>query len=363
MKILNYKIDIVVRRREKISKSRKALYTALSLLIAFLLAAPITYFLGVNPILFYKYLIIGSFSPYSISSTIVNLIPVALCCLSAIFSFRAGLWNIGQDGQYVLGAIMLLWISSLIPNVPKPIAYTLVVIIGGIAGGLWCLICGVLRAFTEANEAVTTLMMLYIATNILNYLCYGPWRSKVGFPETFPLPQNYQLPNIGPITSAVIILAILTIIAWFILEKTRLGLEMSLLAEGTRVGDYAGIRYRRLICTVMFISGMYAGIAGSLYLSYYAKFLQPGFVAFYGFSGIIAAWLCELRVEYSILASLLLAAIYASSYTMQAALNIPSYMVDTLEGLLLTCILLTYFFTRYSVKIRLIKVDRVEKKK
>ncbi|NPB00122.1 MAG: ABC transporter permease [Crenarchaeota archaeon] len=347
-------VKIVVKRREKLSRKVKALYTAVAILVSFLIAAPIVAALGINPILFYKYLIVGSFAPYSIPLTIINLIPVALCCISAIVSFRAGLWNIGQDGQYIMGAVFLLWIASLIPNVPPPLSYVLVVILGGIAGGAWCLICGVLRAYTEANEAVTTLMMLYIASSILNYLCYGPWRSSIGFPETFPLPQNYQLPNIGPITSAIIALAVLTFLAWLILDRTRLGLEMSILAEGTRVIDYIGLRYRRLICIVMFLSGFYAGAAGSLYLSYAAKFLEPGFIAYYGFSGIIAAWLCELKVEYSILASLLLAALYSSSYTMQATLNIPSYMIDALEGLLLICILLVHFFTRYRVEIRFI---------
>ncbi|NPA23878.1 MAG: ABC transporter permease [Crenarchaeota archaeon] len=347
-------LKITVKRRERLPRKLKALYTAVAILVSFLIAAPIVAVLGIDPLMFYKYLIVGSFAPYSIPLTIINLIPVTLCCISAIISFRAGLWNIGQDGQYVIGAIFLLWIASLMPSVPPPLSYILVVLAGGLAGGLWCLICGVLRAYTEANEAVTTLMMLYVASSILNYLCYGPWRSSVGFPETFPLPQSYQLPNIGPITSGIIALAVLIFIAWIILEKTRLGLEMSILAEGSRVVDYVGIRYRRLICLVMFLSGFYAGVAGSLYLSYSAKFLQPGFIAYYGFSGVIAAWLCELRVEYSVLASLLLAALYSSSYTMQATLSIPSYMVDALEGLLLICILLVHFFTRYRVEIRFI---------
>ncbi len=349
-----FPIKIVVKRREKLSRRLKILYTIIAILASFLIAAPIVAALGIDPILFYKYLIVGAFAPYSFPLTIMNLIPVALCCISAIISFRAGLWNIGQDGQYLIGAIFLLWISSIIPNVPPPLSYILVIILGGLAGGAWCLICGVLRAYTEANEAVTTLMMLYIASSILNYLCYGPWRSSVGFPETFPLPQNYQLPNIGPITSAIVALIVLTFLAWLIIERTRLGLEMSILAEGTRVIDYVGLRYRRLICLVMFLSGFYAGTAGALYLSYAAKFLEPGFIAYYGFSGIIAAWLCELRVEYSILSSILLAALYSSSYTMQATLNIPSYMTDALEGLLLICILLVHFFTRYRVEIRLI---------
>lgn len=354
MKFLNF--QIVVTRRERISKGKYCLLIFTSILLTFILAGLLVIPLGVNPITFYSIFLIGSITTFvGISKTINFLIPILLCTLSAIISFKAGLWNIGQEGQYLIGAIAALGFTYFIigNTISQPLSTILLIIIGGLAGGFWAFICGFLRAYTEANEAVTTLMMYYIALELLNYLCYGPWKNPkhYGFPITYEIPDVFKIPSIGYVTLAIIPTFVILTFTYFLIEKSRLGIEFSILSEGYKLASYSGLNIKKLICLNMFLSGFFAGIAGALYLAYTAHNLQPGFSAGYGFAGIVAAWLCELKIEYSILSSMLLAMIYASNYTMQIKLGLPVSTVQAIEGMLLTTILLVHFLTRYKIKI------------
>ncbi len=349
MSLLRFRIQVV--RREHVSPAHRAFLLILSVVAALFISGLLVLPLGLSPLDFYRYFLVGSVTSMpSLIKTLSYLIPVALCGLSAVISFRAGLWNIGQDGQFIVGAIAALGVTAfLLPNLPAPLGQLAALAAGALAGAAWGLIPGVLRAYTEANEAVTTLMMIYIAQVILQYLCYGPWKSPQfkGFPYTYSVPLSYRM----SLVEAMIIAVVVNVITYILVERTRLKITLGVLLEGPRVARYAGINIRKSISLLMALSGLLAGLAGALYLLYSMYFLGPTYVYEFGFAGVIAAWLCELKPLFIIPASFLLAMVYSSYDLMQITLHLSASTVQAVEGVVLMCVLLVHFFTRYKVRV------------
>ncbi len=343
------RVRVRIVRREHTSRTFHLLLTVLSLIGAFLIAGILMVFLGVNPLAFYSIFLKSSIlTTWGLQVTLSYLVPILLCCLSAIVSYRAALWNIGQEGQYIIGAMTALAVGAFVlPRVPPPLSYLLLILAGAAGGGVWALVCGLLRIVSEINEAVTTLLMYYVALQLLNYVCRVAWRNPafVGHPETYSLAPQYMLSFSQSLIIAIVILAV----TWFIIDRTRLGLELDLLSEGFKVAQYSGVKPRRVILWSMFFSGALAGISGALYLASTSGFLQPEFSVGYGFAGIIAAWLCDLKVLYAPLASFLLAMMYSSGHALQACLHVSIDIVDAIEGLILMAVLTVHFFTRYKI--------------
>ncbi len=344
-------LKIRIVRREKTSRKFYISLTILSVVGAFLIAGFLMMSLGVNPLQFYVIFFKSSIlTSWGLQVTLTYLIPILLCCISAIVSYRAALWNIGQEGQYIIGAITALGLGVyILPHVPAPLSYLILIIAGAVGGGVWALICAVLRVISEINEAVTTLLMYYVALQMLNYVCRVAWKNPafVGHPETYSLPPQYMLNMYTAFAIAMVIM----LLAWALFERTKLGLELDLLSEGFKIAQYSGIRPTRVILWSMFVSGALAGIGGALYLAMGSGFLQPEFSVGYGFAGIIAAWLCDLKILYAPLASLLLAMMYSSGHALQACLHVSIDIVNAVEGLLLMAVLTVHFFTRYRIVI------------
>jgi len=349
------KVRVQVARREHVSSRYRVVLFALSLCVALLVSGLLVLPLGLSPLDFYRCFLVGSIASLpSLRGTLSYLIPIVLCGLSAIVSFRAGLWNIGQDGQFVVGAIAALGVSVfLLPPLPPPLGQAAALAVGALAGAVWGLIPGLLRAYTEANEAVTTLMMMYIAQVLLQYLCYGPWRSPEyrGFPYTYSVPQSCQL----GIAEALIIMIAVNAIVYIIVERTKFRITLGVLTEGPKVAVYAGVPVRRSICVTMMLSGMLAGVAGALYLLYKMHFLGPTYMYEFGFAGIIAAWLCELKPLFIAPASFLLAMVYSSYDLMQITLHLSASTVQAVEGIVLMSILLVHFLARYRIRIVMVR--------
>jgi simple sugar transport system permease protein len=248
------------------------------------------------------------------------------------------------------------WAALTFSALPMVLLLPLMFICGGIAGGLWALVPGLLKARLQLNEIISTLMLNYIGILLLEYLVYGPWKdpASFGFPMTEQFPAAAVIPRI-PGTKlhwglAVCLLAGAAV--WIWLTRTRLGYELRASGSGPRASRYARMPYGFLVCLVMAICGALAGWAGLVETSASAGRLQPSIMAGYGYTAIVVAWLARLNPLTIAVAAFLLAGLRVGVENIQLMHQVPAAFGDIMEGLILLSVLAGQFFTTYKVRLR-----------
>ena len=297
-----------------------------------------------------------------LSFLIVKAIPLLLCAAGLVLAFRAQVWNIGAEGQLLLGATVAAGLALFVmPNAPAPVLIPVMFLAGFLAGAAWALVPALLKAKLNVNEVITTLMMNYIASKLVEYLIYGPWRGEAtwGFPYTDLIPPNAVLPTL-PGTSIhwpTLILAVLSALAvFFLMERTSLGYEVKVFGGNPDLARAAGIRPARIIIITMLISGGLAGLAGVGELAGIHKRLRYpwNISAGYGFTAIIVAWLARLNPLACILSSLFMGALLVAGYVMRTSMGVSEASVNIFNGLILACLVAGEVLYRYRVKVRLL---------
>ncbi len=323
----------------------------MSVLLAVIVGGVVMLVAGDNPLTAYWELCKGSFGgSYNISETLVSSIPLMLTGLAVAFAFRAGLFNIGAEGQLFMGAIVSAFVGYKL-NLPGIILIPIALVAGAFGGALWGGIAGVLKAWRGAHEVITTMMLNYIAILISEYLLEaspsgapGPMAqvNSLGSPQTPPM--NATLPVIVPSSivqngrlSAALIVALLAAVFFsFVLWRTSLGYKIRAVGLNSKAAAYAGINVGWTIGLSMCIAGAFAGLAGmvSVYgVSPYA--LTNNFSPGYGFDAIAVALLGKTTASGCILSAILFGALVHGSTIMQADANISSHIVEILQGLII----------------------------
>ena len=331
-----------VRGLKAALRASMAAFVSIASLVAILKAV------GIHPSLFFTALMLQVSSVESIERLLTYLMPIMLCALSGIVAYRASLWNIGQEGQFIVGAVAALGISLSIPADPmlKPI----IVIAGGLGGLAWALAAGILRALFQVNEAVSTLVLYYIAIYVLWQLTYIEWKDPGlrGFPFTYEVPEGLRL---GTMDYVAISLAMLATY-YIIVRWTVVGLAAGVLAEGSKASRYMGFREVVWVPVIMALSGFASGVAGALVLASQPPYrLFPSYFFGYGFSGIIAAWLSGLNPLLALPSSTLLAMLHGAVLTLQTEAQLSIWTIQLAQGIVLLAALLAIFFIRYSVRV------------
>ncbi len=268
-------------------------------------------------------------------------VPVALSGIAGALAYRAGYWNIGMEGQLLMGAITCLWASLISGS-------TLVgVMAGALAGAAWGGITGVLRGYTGANEAVTTFMMNLVALQLLYYVSYGALRdpSVKGFPYTYPVPST-----VDPLAAAGAVVA-LAVAVHVLLNYTGLGLSFKVMGDGVEVARYAGIDIARTTILASSISGTLAGIGGALELAAFQGFLQPGFSPGYGYIGIAASWLGFLKPLWVLASSAFVALTYVGIDGLRVGYGVPTALAYAAMGMIIVGVLVGILVYRYRIRI------------
>jgi ABC-type uncharacterized transport system permease subunit len=307
---------------------------------------------GVNPFSAYGVIFHGAFgSIYGLSETVAKSIPLILCSLGLALAFQATFWNIGAEGQLVMGAICGSGIALTFPELPAYVLVPLMFLVSFVGGAAWGLVPTLLKTRLKINEVITTLMMNYIAIRILQYLLFGPWKGKTawGFPYTDIFSSSAQLPTIGDtrIHYPTLIIAIAAVAAvYFLIDRTILGLEIRAVGDNPAAARSEGINYTKIILVVMMISGGLAGIAGIGEAAGIFSRLRLGISQGYGFTSIIIAWLCSLQPLYTIIVSLLYSGLLVGGEMIQISLGLPKGIIDVFNGVLLFSILAGEFLIR-----------------
>jgi simple sugar transport system permease protein len=318
-------------------------------------SALIMLILGYDPLDIYGRIVEGSLgTAYRIRNTIQKAIPLSVLSLGTLAAFRMKFWNIGQEGQFYLGAYGASLAAFSFPDLPAPLLLSLMFTVALVFGGIWALIPALLKARFSTSETLVTLMLNYVAAKWISYLQYGPWRDPraSGFPKIAPFSQNAVLPSLWGVHTGWIITLVLALVLWFVLKKTRLGYEIDVLGESEATARYAGMPVVRIMITAVLISGGLCGVAGMMQASAVERSLSEQLSGGLGFTAVITAWLSRLSPPAALAVSFLFSMLIQGGSFLQSSLQIPASISQVLQGIIIFFVLGSEFFIRYRVILR-----------
>jgi simple sugar transport system permease protein len=324
------------RRTQLAQLWRSASIPIAAVLLALLIGAIILLVSGANPLDAYSALLNGAFgNARALGRTLEKATPLILGGLAVAFAFKGGLFNIGGQGQLLIGAIVAAAIGFGVSGLPSIIHMPLALLGGALAGAGYAAIAGALKAYTGAHEVITTIMLNYIAINITDFLANGPWKDQGIVARTPQVLETAVIPTIGSIPLGFFIAVLVAVITWYVLFRTTLGFEIRTVGLNPNAAHYAGINVARNIIMTMAISGFLAGFGGSIETLGVVRRFQPGFNVGLGFDGITIALLARTNPLAVIPAALLLGAMQGGSSQMQFSAGVPFQIIDVIQALML----------------------------
>jgi simple sugar transport system permease protein len=283
-------------------------------------------------------------SPYALGELAVKATPLLLIALGLAVCFRSNIWNIGAEGQFVIGAVAAGGVA-LLADGDTGRWIVLAVLLAGVLGGmLWAGITALLRDRFNAGEILVSLMLVYVAIQLLGYLVYGPWKDPAGynFPQTRTFEAVTQIPRLmrGSRASVGLLIALAgAALLWVYLFRTRSGFAQQVGGLAPAAARYAGFSSRRALWTALLISGGTAGLAGALEVAGPIGQLTPYVPAGYGFAAIIVAFVGRLHPFGMVLAAVLMSMFYIGGELAQSRLGLPKSLTGVFQGLLLFTLL------------------------
>ena len=286
---------------------------------------------GHSPFLVLSTLLEGSLgSQFAIAGTLLKTVPLLLTGLSVVIAFRAGAWNIGAEGQFIVGAIAAL-IASRFGNVAAMIAAL-------IAGAIWASIASLMRLWRNAPEVLTTILLNFIAIHLLGWCVNGPLREASGqYPQSDPAMTS--LPAIAGVHVGVPLSIVIAIAMWWLLYRTEEGLRLRATGFNAAAAKYAGINTNAQLFRAMAISGAISGLAGAFELLGVTHRLFERFAAGYGYSGIAVALLGQLHPLANIAAATFFAALTTGAGELQRSADISSAIATVGQAVVILVII------------------------
>ncbi|MEN3186561.1 MAG: ABC transporter permease [Atribacterota bacterium] len=332
------------------------LLSLLSIILAFLGSSAIFIFYHVSPWEAYLTFFRGAFgSWYALSETFKRAIPLLLIGVGLSMAFRAQVLNIGAEGQMLFGAIAASWVA-LFSGVPSFLMLSGMFLLGFLAGAAWALLPALLKVRFAVNEVLTSLMLNYVASNLVLYLIGGPWKGKGvrGFTYTDTFPEAGWLGTIGTTRVpyfTLIVGIVIAVASYFFLKKTALGFELRVVGSSPETARLLGISEGKVTLLVMFLSGGFAGFAGVGEVAGIHHLLRhPAHISLgYGYTAIIVAWLARANPLATMLTALLFGALMSGGDALKVSLGIPFQVVSVLNGLILFFLISTEILSRYRI--------------
>lgn len=335
-----------VTRRESFIIRMTAVLCALLVTSLFLLV------LNLNPFEVYGAMLKGAFgSAHKFRQTVVKAVPLLITSLGISVAFKMRFWNIGGEGQIMIGAFAASFVALKVPGLPGILMLPLMIAAGIIGGAIWAFIPAILKSKLKINETIITLMMNYIALNFLTFLQYGPWKDKkaMGFPKIPDFPDAAVLPKFLGIHIGWVFAIILAVIISILLNHTKKGYEINVLGESEKTALYAGININKTVLVAMAISGGLCGLAGMIQASAVNNTLSVTVSDGAGNTAIIIAWLSQLNVVAISIVSLLFAALLEGGSYIQTTFSIPEASALILQSTILFFVLGCEFFIHYKL--------------
>ena len=311
-----------------------------AILITFAITAGPIIVAGANPIEAYAaFVVVPLTSQFTLLEVLVSATPIMLTGAAVAIAFRAGYWNIGAEGQLLLGAIGAAGIGTVVGGLPPLLALPLMIAGGALAGAAWALVPALLRVRFGIDEVVTTLLLNPVALLLVNGLLHGPWRDPVtGFPESPRIAASAEFPTLIDRSRVHLgfLLALAVIgVAWYVLARTPAGLRLRAAGLSPHGARFAGINVSRTLLGAALVSGAIAGIAGVSEVAGIQNRLTGGLSPGYGYTGIVVATLGTLTMPGVALAALFLGDLTVGASSAARSLGIPSQLGAVVQGVLL----------------------------
>ena len=315
------------------------------------------YALGKDPLAGFKVFFLNPFKDtYSISELFLKATPLAMIAIGLAVGFRANVWNIGAEGQFIVGAIFGGGVALYFQGVESPLILPTMVVAGALGGALWAAIPAALRARFNTNEILVSLMLVYIAQLLNSWLVFGPWKDPEGanFPQTKMFDDSALLPILieGTRLNAALPIAIAALIAGYLfMNRSFPGFQMQVAGQAEAAARYAGFSAKRTIWIGLLAGGAMAGIAGMSEVGGPMGQLTEHVSQNYGFAAIIVAFVGRLNALGIFLASLLMALLFLGGEQAQQYMNLPSSISKVFQGMLLFFLLGADVFINYRLRV------------
>ena len=330
--------------------------------------------LGANPISAYSALLNGAFgSQNALADTIVRATPLLLVALGICIAFRAGVINIGGEGQLVAGAILGTLVGLWFPDAPGIVIIPVALVAGFIGGAIWGGIPGILKAYYNVNEILSTIMLNIIAVQGMNYLLRGPMIDPAQaslasrIPQTARLAQAFDLPRWVPtrLHMGALLAVILAFVVYIFLWRTTIGYRIRAVGLNPDASRYAGINVKRNVVLALLLSGAFAGLAGAVqvYGVHHRMFTDgslAGFTGSAGFNGIVTALFGKLNPIGAIPAAFIFGALIVGANSLQRAMQVPAALITALNGLVVVFVVSSDIFSRRLARSRQIGTEAQE---
>ena len=294
-------------------------------------------------------------SAYALGELMVKATPLLIIALGLAVAYRSNVWNIGAEGQFVMGAVAATGVA-LMADKDTGRWIVVAVVLAGILGGMcWAGLVAWLKDRFHANEILVSLMLVYVADMVLGYLVYGPWKDPAGynFPQSKTFEAVAQIPRLmsGSRVSAGLILALLGVVAvWIFLFRTRAGFAQQVGGLAPAAARYAGFSSRKALWTALMVSGGAAGLAGALEVAGPLGQLTPYVPAGYGFAAIIVTYVGRLHPVGMLFSAVLMSMFYIGGELAQSRMGLPKSITGVFQGLLLFSLLACDTLVAYRLR-------------
>ena len=352
---------LILEKRAEPSKGWTTLSPLLAVVLTMVAGGALFAILGEDPIVAIRTIfwdpLFGEFAFYYRPQLLIKAAPLILIAVGLAIGFRAGIWNIGAEGQYIIGALTGAGVGLAFYPMESALIFPLMVLAGAAGGWAWAMIPAVLKVRFGTNEILVSLMLVYVAEQVLAKMALGLLRNPEGsgFPGSRNLQQYPSAHNAELITGTgmhwgVVAALIAVIFAYIMMTRHILGYQIRLTGEAPRAARFAGVHPARIVLLCLGISGALAGLAGMFEVTGPSGQVSIDFNVGYGFTAIIVAFLGRLHPVGILFAGLLMALTYIGGEIAQLNLSLPAAAVQMFQGMLLFFLLAVDLFSNYRVR-------------
>ena len=311
-----------------------ALVPVISNILALVIGAIIIACLGKNPIKGYALLFSGSVGSKSrIAQTLMSACPLIFTSLCAAFAYKCGVFNLGGEGQFVMGATCAI-MTVLGFHLEGIVAIVVALLVGILVGGIWGLLPGIMKITRGLNEMITSIMLNYVAVLFMSWVYTGPFRGGDN-PETLPIPDSAQLPRIAKFHVGVILAILLAFFLWYVIFKTSFGFKIRAVGINPIASRVNGFSVGKLMVLSFIISGAIAGLGGSVEILGKQYRLLAGFGMGVGFDGVAIALIAQLNPIGSMVVALFFGMLTTGATSMQVGIMVPTAITEIIRALII----------------------------
>jgi simple sugar transport system permease protein len=308
---------------------------------------------GRNPIDAYKTLFEAAFFDYwGLATTLVKTCPLLLAGLAVVLPLRAGLFNIGAEGQIYIGALFATAAALYLPGIPGPAHIVISTLAGAVGGALWALIPALLKAYQRINEIIVTLLLNFVALHFVSFIVSGPMMEPgAPYPYSPEIPDTLFLPHILPNTDAhygVLVGVVIALAMYVVFQRGVFGFTLATVGRNPNAARYAGMSVERHIIMSFLVAGAFAGLAGTFEVLGHRYRLYHGFSQGYGYDGIVVAFLAGLNPLFAIFSAVFIGGLRSGASMMQRVMGIETTVVEAIQGLVILFVAVSLAF-RYRV--------------